>query len=136
MTPLHTIRLAHTPTSITIELDSPALIIEVRVRSDRRRHHVEVYRPLAPPSGALTKAGEFGAYSDPARAIEVALEVAHVLAVGLGVSALRGEASPPTTLVPPSCFPRTCDLVEAAQVVIARTVRIFRRSDGADLLVA
>ena len=134
MTPLHTIKLTHTPTSITIELDDPTMSIEVRVRASGKRSHVEVYRPL--PSGALTMAGALGSYGDPARAMEIALEAAQILAIGLGIAALRGEVSPTTTLVPPSTYPRTHVLVEQAVEAVGRLSKIFGKALAADLHAA
>lgn len=134
MTPQNTIKLAHTPTSITIELDKPSMTIEVRVRTSNRRHYVEVYRPL--PSGTMTQAGALGSYGDPGRAMDVALEAAQILAIGLGVAALKGEAEPPTTLVPPSSFPRTHELVEQAESAVRRLSKIFGKSLAADLHAA
>lgn len=120
----HTIRFSHTPTSVTIELDDPSMSIEVRVRTEsKRRHHVEIWRPL--PSGALAQAGVLGCSKSLAAAMETCLDVAHVLAIGLGVKALAGEVEPTTTLVPASTSPRTFELVEHAKQAVREIVRRF-----------
>lgn len=97
--------------------------IEVRVRTEGKgRHHVEIWRPL--PSGALAQAGVLGCSKSQASAMETCLEVAHVLAIGLGVQALAGEVEPTSTLVPASTSPRTCELVEHARQAVQEIVRL------------
>lgn len=129
--PLHTVRLSHTPTSITITLEPPAMSIEVRSELVRRRRHVRVYRPLS--NGTVCQAGEFGSFIDPAAAMERAAEVAHILAIGLGLSALRGDVAPPKTLVPASHAPRTYELIEMVTDTIGKIAKSFRKHNPAEV---
>lgn len=122
-TPLHTVSLSHTPTSITITLDSPRMVIEVRAVKKGKRYHVQVHRSGA--SGQVLQAGAFSSWPDEAAAMEVALDVAHLLAVGLGVAALRGDVATATKLVGETTTPRTFELVDQALKVCTEVGKLF-----------
>lgn len=125
---MQTVTLTVTATSIKIALTSPPMLIEVRAVARGKRHVVTAFRDDA--AGPARQAGVFGAYGSPERAMEVALEVAQVLAIGLAVAAQRREVSMPTTVVPPSMSPRTCDLIEQAEDVVKRISKVFRKDKG------
>jgi hypothetical protein len=126
---VETVKISKSKTSITVALTSPPISIEVRAGRVGKSYPVEAWRVDA---SGLRKAGIFGRYNEPERAMSVALEVAQVLAIGLAVSAAKGEASAPSTLVPPSTFPRTCDIIEDAVAALKRVGKRFRKDSDVD----